>query len=257
MNLNSPSSSSPAASSTSSSSFALSQGNYKILVVEDEKDVQNLIHFNLFVEKYNVFLASDGESALEIAKRELPHLILLDIMLPKRDGLDVCQTLKSWPETKNIPIIMLTALGSEENIVKGLDCGADDYITKPFSPKILLARTKAILRRNTSVARPSDDHLWDEQGLMINVAKRRCTVHEQEIYLTHSEFQLLLCLMQTPGRVFTRGQIVEILRGENHAITDRSVDVQVVGLRKKLLDLGHLVETVRGVGYRYKEPELQ
>lgn len=226
--------------------------NKKILVVEDEDDVRKLIHFNLFSENCNVILAADGESAICLANKEKPDLVLLDLMLPKINGIEVCKLLKQNNKTKNIPIIMITALGDEEDIVKGLEAGADDYITKPYSPKILIARTKALLRR---VGKQTIDqnNVVEKHGIYLNPQKRECVFDGCELNLTYSEFQILHIFMLTPGRVFTRSQIVELLRGNNHAVTDRSVDVQVVGLRKKLGIKGKIIETVRGVGYRLKE----
>ncbi len=219
----------------------------KILVVEDEKDIRELIHFNLFTKNYSVVLAADGEEAIDIASKELPNLILLDIMLPKKNGIDVCLQLKAMNATKNIPIIMLTAKGEEEDVVKGLNAGADDYIVKPFSPKVLLARVGVQLRKSDGGV-----HLKAE-NIDIDLDKRNCLIDGKKIDLTYSEFQILFTLMSKRGRVYTRKQIVELLRGQNHAVTDRSVDVQVVGLRKKMDIKGELIETVRGVGYRFKE----
>ncbi len=226
--------------------------NKKILVVEDENDVRKLIHFNLFSENYNVILSADGESAINLANKENPDLILLDLMLPKINGIEVCKLIKKNNRTKDIPIIILTALGEEENIVDGLEAGADDYITKPYGPKILIARIKALLRRADKQMTNKNNTL-KKHDISLNLEKRVCTFKENQLHLTYSEFQILNIFMRTPGRVFTRSQIVDFLRGDNHAVTDRSVDVLVVGLRKKLGINGEIIETVRGVGYRLKE----
>jgi len=224
----------------------------KVLLVEDEEDIREMVHFNLFKERYQVLLASDGQAAVDMAKKEFPELIVLDVMLPKMDGFEVCEHLKKDPQTKKIPIIMLTAKGEEEDVIKGLEVGADDYITKPFSPKVLLARIKAVLRRSKSVVK-GQKSVFKLNDLKIDLSKRKTFIRDAEINLTYTEFQILHLLAQKSGWVFTRGQIVDSIRGQNHAITDRSVDVQIVNLRKKMGDQGHLIETVRGVGYRFQE----
>ena len=224
----------------------------KVLLVEDEEDIREMVHFNLFKERYEVLLASDGQAALDIATNENPDLIVLDVMIPKVDGFEVCRTLKKDIETKKIPIIMLTAKGEEEDVIKGLEVGADDYITKPFSPKVLLARIKAVLRRTKTVLKGSKS-VFTINDLKIDHLKRKTFIKDKEINLTYTEFQILHLLAQKSGWVFTRGQIVDSIRGENHAITDRSVDVQIVNLRKKMGEQGNMIETVRGVGYRFKE----
>ena len=224
----------------------------KILIVEDEKDIAELIHFNLFKANYSAAIASDGELALKMAKEQLPDLVLLDLMIPHISGLEVCKFLKENPATSEIPIIMITAKGEEEDIINGLEAGADDYITKPFSPKVLLARVNAVFRRSKRVGLDVQKVLYTN-GVVIDPIRRKVTSQGLELDLTFSEFQIFHLLAQKPGWVFTRSQIVDLVRGKNHAITDRSVDVQIVGLRKKLGELGLLIETVRGVGYRFRE----
>jgi two-component system phosphate regulon response regulator PhoB len=223
-----------------------------VLLVEDEEDIREMVHFNLFKERYNVLLASDGKTAIDLAKEKAPDLIVLDLMIPKMDGFEVSAALKKNPNTKRIPIIMLTAKGEEEDIIKGLEVGADDYMTKPFSPKILLARIKAVLRRS-KVSQLNHKNIFRLHDLKIDLSKRQTFIKNKEINLTFTEFQVLHLLAQKSGWVFTRGQIVDSIRGENHAITNRSVDVQIVNLRKKMGQNGSLIETVRGVGYRFKE----
>lgn len=235
--------------------------NFKVLIAEDEDDIRNLIQFNLSKEGYQLLLAKDGEETIQIAKSEKPDLALLDIMMPKMDGIAVVNEMKKSDDLSNCGIIMLTAKGTEEDIVRGLESGADDYITKPFSPKILAARIKAVLRRkqnqqdenNREKQNTSKQNEVEIHQIRLNKNQRKAWVDDKEIELTYTEFQLLLLLTENPGWVFTRSQIVDNIRGENHAITDRSVDVQVVGLRKKLMEKGKLIETVRGVGYRLKE----
>ncbi len=226
----------------------------KILVVEDEAPIQELLQFNLERQKYRIQLADSGEQALEVVGTYMPDLILLDIMLPGADGLEVCKQIKANPKTARIPIIMLTALSEEADIVTGLELGADDYVTKPFSPRVLLARVKAALRRDT--AKPTNDgDFISIHGIDIDSVRHKVTVDGEEITLTSTEFKVLRLMASQPGRVFTRYQIVDAVHGEDYPVTDRSVDVQIVGLRKKLGEDGRFIETVRGIGYRFKESE--
>lgn len=227
----------------------------KILVVEDEAPIQELLQFNLERSKYSVKVVDSGEEALKQAAKVQPDLILLDIMLPGADGLEVCRRLKDDPKTKRIPIIMLTALCEEADVVAGLELGADDYVTKPFSPRVLLARVKAALRRiESDNEEPPDDNV-NIHGISIDTSRYKVEVNGADAVLTITEFKVLQLLAQQPGRVFTRYQIVDAVHGEDYPVTDRSVDVQIVGLRKKLGDAGQYIETVRGVGYRFKEEE--
>ena len=224
----------------------------KILAVDDEEDILELLTFNLTREGYQVAGAATGEAALQAVPREMPDLIILDLMLPGIDGLEVARRLKSDPAAKNIPIIMLTAKGEEADIVTGLELGADDYITKPFSPRILAARVKALFRREVkdSLDESSVIHIHD---IVIHPGRHEVTVQGQPVPLTFTEFGILQYLAARPGWVFTRAQIVDAVRGDDYFVTDRSVDVQIVGLRKKLGEAGKTIETVRGVGYRFKE----
>ena len=224
----------------------------RILVVDDEEDILELVRFNLSKEGYQTICADTGERAAEIARSEMPDLIVLDLMLPGMDGLEVAKFLKNKPETENIPIVMLTAKGEESDVVMGLELGADDYVTKPFSPKILLARIKAVLRRKTADP-PDGSEVVKIHNLLIHPGRREVRVDGNPVELTFTEFGILSYLMRRPGWVFTRSQIVDAVRGSDYFVTDRSVDVQIVGLRKKLGSAGKFVETVRGVGYRFKE----
>jgi two-component system phosphate regulon response regulator PhoB len=228
----------------------------RILVVEDEAPIQELLRFNLERNKYRVKVADSGEKALTEAVKFMPDLILLDIMLPGTDGLDVCRQLKADPETRNIPIIMLTALCEEADVVTGLELGADDYVTKPFSPRVLLARIKAALRRlDMEKPEKTDNGQIHIHSISIDIARHKVAVDGTELSLTFTEFKVLQLLTGQPGRVFTRYQIVDAVHGEDYPVTDRSVDVQIVGLRKKLGDAGRYIETVRGIGYRFREEE--
>jgi len=226
-----------------------------ILVVEDDLDIRELMSFNLANEGHQVFEANDGEVGIDKARNNNPDLILLDLMLPGIQGLDVCRIIKSDQETKEIPIIMVTALGQEEDIVKGLETGADDYITKPFSIKVLIARVNAVLKRSIEVGEDKSKDILIN-GINIKTRSREVWVNKNLINdLTFSEFQILYLLAGHPGWVFTRYQIIDKIRGDNYPVTDRSVDFQIVGLRKKLGDAGKLIKTVRGVGYRFTPDE--
>jgi len=224
----------------------------QILVVDDEEDILELVRFNLSKEGYQVLCAATGEKAVEIARAELPDLMVLDLMLPGMDGLEVTKFLKNNPETQNIPIVMLTAKGEESDVVTGLELGADDYVTKPFSPRILLARVKAVLRRKATESTVGSE-VVKIHNLVIHPGRREVRVDGKPVDLTFTEFGILRYLVRRPGWVFTRSQIVDAVRGTDYFVTDRSVDVQIVGLRKKLGSAGKYIETVRGVGYRFKE----
>jgi two-component system phosphate regulon response regulator PhoB len=224
----------------------------RVLVVDDEEDILELVRFHLAREGYQLTLAATGEEALKKAKHETFDLIVLDLMLPGLDGLEVAKALKADARTKGVPIVMLTAKGEDADVVSGLEIGADDYITKPFSPRVLTARVKAVLRRR-SKAVLDDTRVITIHELEIHPGRRTVLAGGKPLELTYTEFQLLCVLTRRPGWVFTRSQIVDAVRGSDYPVTDRSVDVQVVGLRKKLGPYGHYIETVRGVGYRFKE----
>jgi len=224
----------------------------RILVVEDEEDILELVRFNLSREGYHVIGAASGEEAWKLASSELPDLIVLDLMLPGIDGLEVTKIIKNDPKTKDIPIIMLTAKGEESDIVTGLELGADDYVTKPFSPRILVARARAVLRRK--IKEPAEESsVLKIHDLVIHPGRHEVLVEGEPVELTFTEFGILRYLARRPGWVFTRSQIVDAVRGDDYFVTDRAVDVQIVGLRKKLGPASKYIETVRGVGYRFKE----
>lgn len=224
----------------------------RILVVDDEEDLLELVNYNLSREGFRVDCVASGEAALAAARKNLPDLIVLDLLLPSVDGLEVCRLLKNDPRTKHIPIIMLTAKSEEADMVSGLELGADDYMTKPFSPRVLLARIKAILRRKSKEPFEEDSPIHVRE-LVIHPGRHEVLVEGQPLELTFTEFRLLHFLARKPGWAFTRSQIVDAVKGEDYPVTERSVDVQVAGLRKKLGELGSYIETVRGVGYRFKE----
>lgn len=222
-----------------------------ILIVDDEEDVLELVQYNLDKNGYKTETATTGEKALSKAKAELPDLIILDLMLPGIDGLDVCKELKNNTKTQDIPIIMLTAKGEEVDIVTGLELGADDYVTKPFSPKVLTARIRRILQR--AIVHDLEKKPVKIHEITIDPARRQVSVKNKSVDLTFTEFNILYTLAKRPGLVFTRYQIVDMLHGDDYIVTDRAVDVQIVGLRKKLGSCGKYIETVRGVGYRIKD----
>jgi len=225
----------------------------KILIVEDEDDIRDLIHFHLYKHNYEIFEATNGLDAEQIAINKQPDLIILDIMIPQLNGLELCKKLKQNPKTKEIKIIFLSAKSEEEDIVKGLELGAEDYLTKPFSPKILLVKIKNILHRG--IDSPSIAHIT-LQGVELNDKKRKVYIDKVEVNFTVSEFHILKLLITSPGHVYTRAQIVNNIRGHNHAVTDRSIDTQLVSIRKKMGIKGKLIETVWGVGYRFKDNEV-
>jgi two-component system phosphate regulon response regulator PhoB len=229
-----------------------------ILVVEDEEDIRELVSYHLLKDGYQVAGVATGEEALAMVESQIPDLIVLDLMLPGIDGISVCRKLRSGPRTAAIPIVMLTAKREEADMIAGLNEGASDYIPKPFSPKVLLARVAAVLRRTANGAgeaqqQTPDTGVVELHDLVIHPGRHEVLVGGQRLELTSTEFRVLHLLASKPGWVFSRQQILDGVHGDNYAITDRAVDVQIVGLRKKLGPAGKYVETVRGVGYRFRE----
>ena len=225
--------------------------NEHILVVEDEEDIQELLRFNLEKEGFQVTTVGTGEDGIAQVRDKTPDLVVLDLMLPGLNGLDVCRLLKGSAESKSVPVVMVTAKGEEADIVAGLELGADDYLVKPFSPKVLIARIRAVLRRGRD--EEDEDAILTHGDLRIDPARVRVTWQGEVVDLTATEFSVLLFLARKPGWVFTRKQIVDSVKGEYYAVTERAVDVQMVGLRKKLGGGAELIETVRGIGYKFKE----
>jgi len=225
----------------------------KILIVDDEQDILDLLEFNLEAEGYKIVLAKDGEEALEKAKKKSPDLILLDIMLPQKDGWEVLRELRSIKQTANIPVIFLTAKDSEIDEVVGLELGAEDYVVKPIAIRKLLARIKTALRR-TTVSEPDSPKTLQYNGLIIDPASYRVTVDDKEVMLTKKEFDILNFLAQRPGRVVTRRILLDELWDENVVVIDRTVDVHIRKIREKLGTqyMDH-IETIKGVGYRFRE----
>lgn len=224
----------------------------QILVVEDDDDILELVEYNLARNGYSVACVSSGEEGLKATQSGQPNLVLLDIMLPGLDGLEVCRLLKGDPRTQQIPVIMLTARGEESDIITGLELGADDYVTKPFSPKVLVAKVRAVLRRRSR--EPVEEKATIKvHDMVIHPGRHEVISRGKSVDLTYTEFRILHLLSRRPGWVYTRSQIVDALRGHDYAVTDRSVDVHIVGLRRKLGPCGKFIETVRGVGYKLKE----
>jgi two-component system phosphate regulon response regulator PhoB len=226
--------------------------HHKILVVDDEEDLLELVRYTLAKEGHSITCVDTGEKAVDSVQRKLPDLIVLDLMLPGIDGLEVCRRLKRDLNTRDVPIIMLTAKSEERDVVQGLDGGADDYITKPFSPRVLLARVKSLLRRKDVELRSQQETTIQIRDLIIHPGRHEVTLQGSQLKLTYTEFALLQFLTKRPGWAYTRSQIVDAVKGEDYPVTERSVDVQVAGLRKKLGVFGSNIETVRGVGYRFR-----
>ena len=223
-----------------------------ILVVEDEEDILEIIRVTLTREGYRVTGVTSGEDALRSVLSRAPDLVLLDLMLPGISGLEVCRRIKGDPRTASIPVIMVTARGEEPDIVTGLDLGADDYIPKPFSNRVLVARIHAVIRRKKETAVDPNTPIRIHD-LTIHPGRHEVICRQERIELTATEFRLLGVLARRPGWVMTRDQIVNAVKGEDYPVTERSVDVQIVGLRRKLGKRGAYIETVRGVGYRFSE----
>jgi two-component system, OmpR family, alkaline phosphatase synthesis response regulator PhoP len=226
----------------------------RILVVDDEEDILELAEYNLAKEGFDVSVARSGEEALKKIASGKPDLVVLDLMLPGVDGYEVARRIKRNPETDGIPIVMLTAKGGESDIVAGLELGAEDYVVKPFSPRVLVARIRTVLRRNAQKPE-ADGSMIRVRDLVIDPSRFEVRVDGSPVDLTATEFHLLEFMARRPGWVFTRSRIIDSVKGSDYPVTDRSVDVQIVGLRKKLKAAGAVssIETVRGIGYRFKE----
>ncbi|MBN2332233.1 MAG: response regulator [Deltaproteobacteria bacterium] len=224
-----------------------------IAVIEDEVDIREVLEYNLEREGYRVISAADGIHGLKLVLSEQPDLVLLDLMLPGLGGLDICRRLQANEETNAIPIIMVSARGEESDIVVGLKLGADDYIAKPFSPKELLARVEAVLRRGVLREGKELPERLQYQGLTIDLARHEILVDNLPATLTATEFKLLHFLASHPGRVFTRDHLLNHITGGNEFIIDRNIDVHIQSIRKKLADHRNYIETIRGVGYRFRD----
>jgi len=224
-----------------------------VLLIDDEPDLIELVRYNLDKEGFDVVSALDGESGLAAAISRKPDAVLVDLMLPGIDGLEVCSRLRRDHRTARVPVIMLTAKASEADRVVGLEIGADDYITKPFSPRELAARLKAVLRRVTSLQDPSER--LRRGNLEINFGSHRVTCRGEEVTLTATEYRLLHFLAAKPGRVYSRGELIDGALGRDVEVLERTVDVHLASLRRKLAACGRCIETVRGFGYKFREDE--
>lgn len=225
----------------------------KVVVIEDEPDIYEVIEYNLEREGYRVCGASDGEQGLSLVRREAPDVVLLDLMLPGLDGLEVCRQLKADSVTRSLPIIMVTAKGEESDVVLGLGLGADDYLTKPFSPKVLIARIQAVLRRPPVKDDQQGKSRLVRDGVVIDSDRHEVRVDAEPVSFTATEFRLLHFLASHQGRVFTRDHLLSRVIGEDAIVIDRNIDVHIRSIRKKLGEHRDLIETVRGVGYRFRD----
>jgi two-component system phosphate regulon response regulator PhoB len=222
----------------------------RILIIEDERALTDVLSYNLQREGYDAVTAHDGQEGLRKAQMVIPDLIILDLMLPTLDGLSVCRELRGGERTRHIPILMLTAKAEETDQVVGFSMGADDYVTKPFSVKVLLQRIKALQRRVEGNTDPGD--ILEHLGVRIDRVRHRASVESHDLDLTPTEFRLLECLLRQPGRAFSRAQLMDVAIGEGAVVLERTIDVHIKTLRKKLGEFDY-IETVRGVGYRFRE----
>jgi len=225
-----------------------------ILVIDDEKDLLELVRYNLEKDQFDVITVSDGKSGLDIASRHRPDLIVLDLMMPETDGLEVCRRLRSDERTARIPLIMLTARATEADRVVGLEMGADDYITKPFSPRELVARVRAVLRRSATAEQPPE--LIRHGRIVVDVSSHTVTCDGTAVSLTATEFRILLLMASRPGRVLSREDIIEGALPSDTAVFDRTIDVHMTAIRRKLGRGGDYIETVRGFGYKFRVPPV-
>jgi two-component system phosphate regulon response regulator PhoB len=226
----------------------------KILVVDDEPDLLELVRVNLAQAGFEVVTAATGRDALEAVRSQSPDLVVLDLMLPDLSGTEVCRALRADPVSARLPVIMLTARADEVDRVVGFELGADDYVTKPFSPRELVLRVRAVLRRQSEAAVAGGaPATLERNGLRLDADRHRCFVEDAEVELTAKEFDLLAHLMRRPGRAMTREQLLEAVWGSDITVTTRTIDTHLKRLREKLGSNGALIETVRGIGYRFAE----
>ena len=228
----------------------------KILVIEDERALVEVLSYNLERKGFEVLVAHDGQEGLRQAQLKLPDLVVLDLMLPLKPGLEVCRELRMGPRTREIPIVMVTAKAEESDELVGFATGADDYVTKPYSMKVLIQRIKKELRRVQLQEEAPTGTIIESQGVVIDRHSHKAFFRDQELPLTPTEFRLLEVLIRQAGRAFTRYELMDAAIGEDAIVLERTIDVHIKSLRKKLRDAGELIETVRGVGYRFHEPRL-
>lgn len=225
----------------------------RVLIIEDERSLTDVLKYNLERDGYEVTIAHDGKEGLLKAQMHVPDLIILDLMLPTMDGLQVCRELRTGERTRKVPILMLTAKSEETDQVVGFTMGADDYVTKPFSVKVLLQRLKALHRRVDSTPETSATDIIEHLGVRIDRTRHRASIDGRELDLTPTEFRLIECMLRQPGRAFTRAQLMDVAIGEGAIVLERTIDVHVKTLRRKLGSETDYIETVRGVGYRFRE----
>jgi two-component system phosphate regulon response regulator PhoB len=226
-----------------------------ILIIEDDPEIQELLSHSMSREGWKLLQVKTGEDGLKLLKTKKVNCVLLDIMLPGMDGLKVLKKIKEIEQCKGIPVIMATAKGEEADIVTGLELGADDYVVKPYSPKVLIARIRAALRRQEEGGSLQSVTVWQQGGLKLDIARHTAYYGDKQLDLFATEFAMLKHFLSNPEIVFSRNQIIAAIHGPDYPVTDRSVDVQILGLRKKLGDAGDMIETIRGVGYRFRTPE--
>ncbi len=226
----------------------------KVLIVEDDRSLADILYYNLQKEGYNVFSAGDGRDGIEQARLKQPDIVVLDLMLPHVSGMDVCKQLRRMKETKDAGILMLTAKGEDLDQIDGFEAGADDYVVKPYSIRVLLERIRALQRRRTVEEEVPAIENIECLGIRVNLRRHQAYLNEQELELTRSEFKLLQTLITEPGRAFERSELIESALGEDTLVLERTIDVHIRAIRRKLGDLADVIETVRGVGYRFREP---
>ncbi|MEZ6136140.1 MAG: response regulator transcription factor [Pirellulaceae bacterium] len=225
----------------------------RILIIEDDRALSDILFYNLQKEGFNVFCAFDGREGIEQAKLKQPDVVVLDLMLPLVSGMDVCRQIRRMKETRDTSVLMLTARGEELDQLSGFEAGADDYVVKPYSVRVLLERIRALLRRHTVEEETPEVEILERMGIKIDLRRHRAFVGEEELELTRSEFRLLQTLLQEPGRAFERVELIESALGEDTLVLERTIDVHIRAIRRKLGELAEVIETVRGVGYRFKE----
>ncbi len=226
----------------------------KVLIVEDDRALSDILFYNLQKEGFNVFRAFDGREGIEQAKLKRPDIVVLDLMLPLVNGMDVCRQLRKMKETRDSGILMLTAKGEDLDQIDGFAAGADDYVVKPYSIRVLLERLRALQRRRTADDELPEVAVLECMGIKVDLRRHQAYMGAQELELTRSEFRLLSALIQEPGRAYERSELIESALGEDTLVLERTIDVHIRAIRKKLGDLADTIETVRGVGYRFKEP---
>lgn len=232
-------------------------GRTKVLIVEDDKSLSEVLSYNLEKEGFNVFKAFDGRTGIEQAKLKKPEIVLLDVMLPGVNGIDVCRQLRKMKETKDAGILMLTAKSEDLDQVGGFEAGADDYVVKPYSMRVLLERIRALLRRKSAEEEKPAKEILECHGVQLDMRRYKASVDGNRIELTRSEFKLLATLLATPGKAYERSELIEFALGDDTLVLERTIDVHIRAIRRKLGERSDVVETVRGVGYRFMEADTE